>query len=112
MTDQKLLGNRIRLARKEHGMSQSELADLVQISTSHMSDIENGKTTIGIDIFMRITECLQVSADWLLQTNIPSVSNIQSREFNEILSGCSSAEKQAILEVASKMKKAFHDSNK
>lgn len=72
------VGARIREARKIQKLSQADLAERLQISTSHMSHIENGKKNIGLDIFMRLTEALQVSADWLLRTDIPSVSNIQN----------------------------------
>ena len=64
----KNVGQRIREARKRKRLSQNELAEMAQISPSHMSDIENGKTSLSLDIFMRLTEALQVSADWLLQT--------------------------------------------
>ena len=65
------IGDRIRAKRKEQKLSQRELAEMVHVSPSHISDIENGKKTIGVDILMRITEALQVSSDWLLRTNIP-----------------------------------------
>ena len=76
----KEIGSLIRQARKEKNLSQSDLADLIQISISHMSDIENGKKKIGIDIFMKITEALDVSADWLLRTNTSNVKSIQNHE--------------------------------
>lgn len=107
----KQLGERIKQARRNSNISQIQLAEMVQISTSHLSDIENGKTNIGIDIFMRLTEVLSVSADWLLQTNVPNVKIMQTNELAEILSDCTSAEAQAIIRVAKDMKTALH-SNK
>lgn len=38
------VGKRVRKARKDRRLSQAELAELIQISPSHMSDFENGKT--------------------------------------------------------------------
>lgn len=81
----KEVGSRVQQARKKLKLSQAELAEMVQISTSHLSDIENGKTNIGLDIFISLTEALQVSADWLLQTNVPQVNTIQNQEASEIL---------------------------
>lgn len=109
MDNLKQIGSRIRKARKDKSISQIDLADMVQISTSHLSDIENGKTNIGLDIFIRITESLQVSADWLLQSNVPNVKNIQNNELTELLSDCSSAEKQAIIKMATDMKNALRN---
>lgn len=106
----KAIGKRIRYARKLMGLSQAELSEMLQISPSHMSDIENGKKNIGLDIFMRITEELQVSADWLLRTDIPSVSAIQNEEISEILSDCTSGEVQTLLKLLKEIKEAIHKS--
>lgn len=104
------VGKRVRKARKERHLSQADLAELVQISPSHMSDFENGKTNISLDIFMRLTEALQVSADWLLQTNIPQVSEIHTSEFADLLSDCTSSETQSIIKMVKDMKIALKQS--
>ena len=106
----KEVGKRIRHARKIMGLSQAELSERLQISPSHMSDIENGKKNIGLDIFMRITEELQVSADWLLRTDVPSVTAIQNQEITEILSGCTTDEIQTLLKLLKEIKEAIHKS--
>jgi len=101
------IGYRIREARKQQRLSQADLAEKAQVSITHISDIENGKTNIGIDIFMRLTEALQVSADWLLRTDIPQVSAIQSREISDILSDCTADETHAITKMVRDMKDAL-----
>ena len=93
------IGSLIRQARKEKNLSQSDLADLIQISISHMSDIENGKKKIGIDIFMKITEALDVSADWLLRTNTSNVKSIQNHEALDVLTDCTTQETEVILKL-------------
>lgn len=60
--DFKAVGARIRAARKKLNLSQVDFSERLNISPSYISDIEMGKTKFGIDIFMRITETLQVSA--------------------------------------------------
>ena len=101
------VGARIQAARKSRHISQLALADALGISTSHMSDIETGKSNFGVDILMRITEVLQVSADDLLRTNIPSADAIYESEIAGILDGCTPTEKSAILDTITNMKKAF-----
>ena len=105
----KEIGNRVREARKQMNLSQSQLSELLDISPSHMSDIENVKTNIGLDIFMRLTETLQVSADWLLQTDIPHVNAILGNEAYNILAGCSSSEAQILLKLLKEIKAAIHE---
>lgn len=91
------IGQRIRVARKKAGYSQADLSEILQISPSYMSDIENGKTNIGLDIFIRLTETLQVSADWLLQIDSPIVNTMISTEINDILDNCLPRERSCIL---------------
>lgn len=112
MDELKKVGERIRQARKKKHLSQADLAELVQISTSHMSDLENGKTNISLDIFMRLTEALQASADWLLQTNIPEVNRIQMAEIETLLSDCSSSELQSLLRMLKEMKLMLRNETK
>ena len=103
------IGDRIREKRKEHKLSQRELAEMVHISPSHLSDIENGKKKIGIDILMRITEALQVSSDWLLRTNVPTVGVIEERELSDILGDCDPAERKVITKIARAAKTAMRE---
>ena len=105
----KEVGLRIREARKNMNLSQNDLSEIIQISPSHMSDIENGKTNISLDVFIRITEALQVSSDWLLRADIPQVAQLQSGELNEILSDCSVSEKQALIKLLREMKTTIRE---
>ncbi|MBR4758535.1 MAG: helix-turn-helix transcriptional regulator [Lachnospiraceae bacterium] len=106
----KEIGARIRQARKAMKLSQNELAEMVSISPSHMSDIENGKKIVKLDIFMRLTEALQVSADWLLRTDVPQVASIHTQELSTILGDCTPSEAQSIIKMAKEMKTAIRES--
>ena len=108
----KEVGARIRQARKERSISQAELAEKLNISVSHMSDIETGRSNFGVDIFMRITEVLQVSADALLRTNVPAGNAVYSAEFEELMKGCSYSEKETMLRVLHIIKDGFVNNRK
>ena len=69
--DLKAIGARVRAARKNLNLSQIDFSERLNISPAYISDIEMGKMKFRIDIFMRITETLQMSADWLLRPDIP-----------------------------------------
>ena len=64
------LGNRIRLRRKELGLSQSKLAELLDISNNHMSAIENGREKPSMDKFIHICDLLKTTPDFLLLGSI------------------------------------------
>ena len=68
------VGSRIREARQRQNITQAQLADKTNISISHLSAIESGRSNFGVDILMRMTEALGVSADWLLNTGIPETA--------------------------------------
>ena len=48
-------------ARQARDMSQRDLADEANISSPHMSDIENDKVDMGLDIFKRIATVLEIA---------------------------------------------------
>lgn len=50
------IGKRIRDARKEKGISQEALAEMVDLSTSHVCHIECGTTKPSLDSVVRIAD--------------------------------------------------------
>ena len=108
----RLIGQRIQEARKAQGMSQNELAEMLNISPSHMSNIETGRSNFGVDIFKRLTEVLQVSADYILRSNVPAVTGIYSDEISRILEGCSPTEVDAMKKMLKDMKTAIQSAKK
>ncbi len=67
-----ILGNRIRLRRKELGLSQNKLAELLDISNNHMSAIENGREKPSFEKFIKLCELLKTTPDFLLLGTIHS----------------------------------------
>lgn len=99
------IGKRIKSARLEKHLSQIKFAELINVSTPYLSDIENGKTNLSLEIFVRIVEVLQVSADWLIMADTPQSIECSSAELNHLLSDCSVSESEAILKMAENLKR-------
>lgn len=59
-------GRRLRSLRKQKGESQSVLSDLLGVTVTQISDLENGKTSTTLERLSLICEHYQVSADYLL----------------------------------------------
>lgn len=59
------LGERIRLARKRKKLSQTKLAELVGVSQATVADWERGETMPGRHRIPKLSEVLQVAAEWL-----------------------------------------------
>ncbi len=60
------IGRRIREKRKEKFLTQAELADRADTTSSHMSHIENNTTKLSLTLIVAIANHLDVSVDYLL----------------------------------------------
>ena len=65
--DQVAIGARIKAARERVHLTQEQLAEIIDISPTHVSVIERGVKTPKLDTFVRIANALGVSTDALLQ---------------------------------------------
>ena len=48
------IGMRVRLFRQKRGLSQEQLAELADISVTHMSHIETGNTKLSLQVLVDI----------------------------------------------------------
>lgn len=64
-TNKVIIGQRIRVARKQKGYSQMELANLAGISNRTISMYETGNSSPDIEIANRLANTLQISFDAL-----------------------------------------------
>lgn len=61
------MGDRIKEVRKKHKLTQSQLAERLDISDEFMSQIERGLKLPSMHVFVKMIETLNVSADYLLR---------------------------------------------
>ena len=61
-----LFGDRLRELRKAAGMKQQELANLLEVTTTQVSDMERGNTTTSMARLYQLCEYFHVTADYLL----------------------------------------------
>ncbi|MBQ7168091.1 MAG: helix-turn-helix transcriptional regulator [Treponema sp.] len=60
------IGQRIKKYRKVRNISQEQLAEMVNISATHMSHIETGVTKLSLQVLVDISVALDTSTDSLL----------------------------------------------
>lgn len=75
-TQKKRIGERIKERRKEKGLTQKQLAKELQLSQKQISKYENNESQPPIDQLQKLTEILEVSADWLLTDTIEFTETI------------------------------------
>ena len=68
--DYSLLGTRIRLKRKEMGITQAEMAERCGVSVPFIGPIERGSRVPSMESFLGICRVLHVTPDFLLQDYI------------------------------------------
>ena len=66
MLDLKIFGERLRCLRKEKKLVLADIAKLLNVSTTQVSDMENGKTATSLQRLVILAEFYQVSADYVL----------------------------------------------
>ena len=68
--DKLTMGDRIREARKQKGLTQEQLAESINVSVESISHIECGSRLPSMQVFIKLIEVLNVSADYLLRDYI------------------------------------------
>ena len=66
------LGKRIRESRIQKGYTQQDLADQAEIGVVYLSEIERGIKMPSMNIFVKIIDTLDVSADYVLRDELSS----------------------------------------
>lgn len=101
------IGQRIRKYRKARGLSQEQLAEKIDISTTHMSHIETANTKLSLSVFVDIVEALNIRADDLLY-DTPKVGMCDfTNEILNVLEGCSILQARVIVDVTKTTKQAL-----
>lgn len=60
-----IFSERIKRLRKNKGLKQQELAEILGIKRNTYSDWENGKTEPRFDNLVKLADFFNVSLDWL-----------------------------------------------
>ena len=97
--DLKAVGQRIKEAREEKGLTQEDLAAIVDLSPTHVSVIERGLKVAKLDTFVAIANALDVSADSLLIDVVTRSTTGVTNELSESLAKLPLKEKRKILKA-------------
>ncbi len=92
------LGERVRARREKARMTQAELASAADISTQHISNIENAKTKVSLERIVDIANILNCSVDELLCDSLIKAKVIYMNEVAGLIESFSDAEMRALPE--------------
>lgn len=86
--DYKAIGKRIKIARIRTDITQEKLAEIVNLSSSHMSNIETGTTKVSLTTIVVIANALSVTVDDLLCDNIVRAKPQFENDIKLLLDDC------------------------
>lgn len=64
------MGDRIREVRKKQGLTQDQLAERLDVSVEFVGQIERAQKLPSMQVFIKLIEVLNVSADYLLRDSV------------------------------------------
>lgn len=103
----KMLGSKIKTRRLELRMTQENLAEKVGISVNFMGQIERGDRKLSLETLISISNCLNLSIDYLLSDSISIKNDNIANEINDIIYDLSSDQKQFIIDFIRNLKKVL-----
>lgn len=60
------IGKRIAKRRKELGLKQYELCEMIDVNYKYISNLETGRSAPSLELIMRLCEALQTTPDYFL----------------------------------------------
>jgi transcriptional regulator with XRE-family HTH domain len=97
--DYVMIGQRIKGARKKKKFTQEKLAESLDVSTVYISQIENGKTKLSLEMLVRIAYLLNTEAGYFLTGTIFTVDEKVPHEITVILQNSSPKKLKLIAEI-------------
>lgn len=64
--DQRSIGRRIRIARRDRGLTGEQFAELCGINPTYLRQLEGGSKTPSLPLFVSLCNTLKVSPNYLL----------------------------------------------
>lgn len=98
--DRAFLGKRIRQERLKNKLTQEQLAEMIDVSTTYIGFIERGERSVTLEKIIDISAILHVSVDTLLSPSPNnSLEESQTSELNNLWKAASTDERELILSL-------------
>ncbi len=98
--DYKIIGKRIKEARKDKGWSQEKLSEEIDVTTVYISRVERGSSQVNLKRLAQISKALDVSLEYLIGGTITEAPNYLDKELYETLLTCTPAKQRLIYNIA------------
>ncbi|MBQ6699756.1 MAG: helix-turn-helix domain-containing protein [Oscillospiraceae bacterium] len=110
--DYKAIGKRIKIARIKADMTQEMLAEKIELSPTHLSNIETGTTRVSLATIVSIANGLDITVDDILCDNVVKARVQFEEDIAEILDDCDEYEIRMIKDMAAALKESLRKDKK
>ena len=105
--DYKAIGKRIKIARIKAELTQERLAEMIEISPTHMSNIETGTTRVSLTAIVSLANALSVTVDDLLCDSVVKAKVQFEKDIASILTDCDEYEIRMIKDMSKALKETI-----
>lgn len=98
--DYKVIGERLKKARKEKHLTQEELSEKMDISIAFLSRIERGSSHINLKRLSQICNILGITEGEILNGVSSKSTKYLDSEFANLLKNCSAEKQRLIYDIA------------
>lgn len=93
------VGKRIRESRIKKGYTQQDLANRAEIGVVYISEIERGIKMPSLNIFIKIVDALDVSADYVLRDELTSGKEYIYDEITQKIKGLTPKQRKGAADI-------------
>lgn len=106
--DRIALGKRLREERLQCGMTQEQVAESVNVSTTYIGLIERGERSVTLEKLVLLAQCFHVTVDFLLQDSVVPTETMQDRQLIALWNAATGQEREMILSILQSVIKPSH----
>ncbi len=92
--EEKGLGKRINMARKDRGYTADMLSELCSINATYLRQIEGGAKVPSLPVFINICNALKISPDYLLRDSLADNEVSKIRELTSLWENTSPSQQE------------------
>ena len=103
--DYKKLGVNVKHYRKECGLTQKQVADIIHITEQHISHIETGRTKASLEVIVDIANALHTDVSTLLEESLPEArDSVLMRKLLDTVSNMEQDEFELLIDISTSIK--------
>lgn len=92
------IGERLKKGREAKHLTQEQLAELTDLSVSHISAVENASSGVKLQTFVNIVNKLELPIDWVIYGDYENKYYLEG-EIRQLFADCTEQEAELYLSI-------------